>query len=26
VLHEDSRYRDLLERVYGQGKPVTARP
>ena len=26
VLHEDSRYRDLLESVYGQGKPVTARP
>ena len=26
VLHEDSRYWDLLERVYGQGKPVTARP
>ena len=26
ILREDPRYRDLVERVYGQGNPITARP
>jgi hypothetical protein len=26
ILHEDPRYRDLVDRVYGQGNPITARP
>jgi tetratricopeptide (TPR) repeat protein len=26
VLRDDPRFEDLLERVYGQGNPITARP
>ena len=26
VLREDPRYWDLVDRVYGQGNPITARP
>ena len=26
VLREDPRYQDLVDRVYGQGNPITARP